>query len=66
MSQTASQFETLGNASYTEFGEPQGRAVESRFYPIMGKNVSIQAIVEGSLLAQIELDPIPEYGIFAD
>ncbi|CTQ51997.1 hypothetical protein LP7551_00514 [Roseibium album] len=35
----------------------------SKFHPIMGKNISIQAIVEGSLLAEIELDPIPEYGI---
>jgi hypothetical protein len=34
-----------------------------KFYPIMGANISIQAIVEGSLLAEIELDSIPEYGI---
>lgn len=35
----------------------------SKFYPIMGSNISVQAIVEGSLLADIELDPVPEYGI---
>lgn len=37
--------------------------VRSRFYPHMGANISIQAIIEGSLLSKIELDPAPEYGI---
>lgn len=33
------------------------------FQPITGKNASIQSIVEGSLLADIELEAIPEYGV---
>ncbi|QDG74713.1 hypothetical protein [Labrenzia sp. PHM005] len=46
-----------------DFGDMAGPEAGSNFYPIMGENISIQAIVEGSLLAEIELDPIPEYGI---
>lgn len=51
------------SVSDTETGDVNGGDVRSNFYPIMGANVSVQAIVEGSLLAEIELDPVPEYGI---
>ncbi|GAA0786448.1 hypothetical protein E1180_15360 [Roseibium denhamense] len=36
---------------------------KSRFYPVKGKNVSIEKIVEGMLLSEIEIVPIPEYGV---
>ena len=36
----------------------------SKFYPIMGANRSVQAIIEGTRLAEIELDPVHEYGIY--
>lgn len=49
--------------SDAESGDAKGGDVRSKFYPIMGANISVQAIVEGSLLAEIELDPVPEYGI---
>jgi hypothetical protein len=49
--------------SDADTGDAKDSDVRSQFYPIMGANISIQAIVEGSLLAEIELDPVPEYGI---
>lgn len=51
------------SVSDAETGDAKGGDVRSQFYPIMGANVSVQAIVEGSLLSEIELDPVPEYGI---
>lgn len=56
---TGSEFATTD----ADISESTGLEAGSKFYPIMGENISIQAIVEGSLLAEIELDPIPEYGI---
>lgn len=46
-----------------ESADAAGSDPRSKFYPVMGANISVQAIVEGSLLAEIELDPVPEYGI---
>ena len=51
-----------GNGGADQEETPQ-RASNCRFYPIKGSNASIQAIVEGNLLAQIELESIPEYGL---
>lgn len=51
---------TTNDAETNETETPNAR---SKFYPIMGSNISVQAIVEGSLLADIDLDPVPEYGI---
>jgi hypothetical protein len=53
----------FGNTAEAGTDDMASPGSSSKFYPIMGKNISIQAIVEGSLLADIELDPIPEYGI---
>lgn len=50
-------------ATDADRGDVTGSTARSEFYPVMGANISVQAIVEGSLLAEIELDPVPEYGI---
>jgi|GEM_PF-4926471 len=63
MEKTATGTGTCPAAAHLAAAARTAAATASRFYPIMGKNVSIQAIVEGNLLAQIELDPIPEYGV---
>ncbi|MEP3046933.1 MAG: hypothetical protein ABJL55_02725 [Roseibium sp.] len=39
------------------------RPVSYSFPLLKKKNVAIQAIIQGSLLADIELEAIPEYGI---
>lgn len=44
-----------GTAAWNEAG--------CRFYPVSKENVSIQKIVEGMRLAEIELVSIPEYGV---
>ncbi len=38
-------------------------ALNSGFHPIMGENICIQAIIEGALLAEVELESIPDYGV---
>jgi hypothetical protein len=60
---TGSEATAFGNTADADTDDMTSPYSSSKFYPIMGKNISIQAIVEGSLLAEIELDPIPEYGI---
>ncbi|MEP1932283.1 MAG: hypothetical protein ABJN98_18895 [Roseibium sp.] len=52
----------LGFITDTEHCEVNQSASGYKFPPLKKINVAIQKIVEGSLLAEIELDPIPEYG----
>lgn len=58
-----SETTAFGNTIGADFANTPAAESGSNFYPIMGENISIQAIVEGTLLAEIELDPIPEYGV---
>jgi hypothetical protein len=60
---TSLESTAFGNTTDADADDMTNPYSSSKFYPIIGKNISIQAIVEGSLLAEIELDPIPEYGI---
>ncbi len=61
----SSVLDTLVRNIFSDVEErPKPRpASKFRFQPIIGKNASIQSIVEGSLLADIELEAIPEYGL---